>query len=138
MTREFVVDGIFYQIGKSGIARVWNKLLEEWVRTGFAERVVVIDRQRTAQRVPGVRYHDAPAFYHERTREDRQMLQALCQEYGARAFISTYYSIPETTPSLMMVHDMIPEVLGWDMSQPMCPPTRRWTCAATSTGPSAR
>jgi glycosyltransferase involved in cell wall biosynthesis len=119
MTREFVVDGIFYQIGKSGIARVWNKLLEEWVRTGFAERVVVIDRQRTAQRAPGVLYHDAPAFYHERTREDRQMLQTLCQQYGARAFISTYYSIPETTPSLMMVHDMIPEVLGWDMSQPM-------------------
>ncbi len=119
MTREFVVDGIFYQIGKSGIARVWNKLLEEWVRSGFAERVAVIDRQRTAQRVDGVLYLDAPAFFHERTAEDRHMLQAICDQQGSRAFISTYYSIPETTPSLMMVHDMIPEVLGWDMSQPM-------------------
>jgi glycosyltransferase involved in cell wall biosynthesis len=119
MTREFVVDGIFYQIGKSGIARVWNKLLEQWVHTGFAERVLVIDRQRTAQRVPGVAYLDAPAFFHERTAEDRHMLQAICDHHGARAFISTYYSIPESTPSLMMVHDMIPEVLGWDMNQPM-------------------
>lgn len=119
MQRDFVVDGIFYQVGKSGIARVWNKLLEQWVISGFAERVVVIDRNRSAQRVPGVLYHDAPPFFHERTDEDRRMLQALCDHYGARGFISTYYSIPVRTPSLMMVHDMIPEVLGWDLSQPM-------------------
>lgn len=119
MNREFVVDGVFYQIGKSGIAKVWSKLLGEWVKSGFANKVVVIDRANTAPRVAGIEYHDAPAFFYEHEAQDREMLQDVCDRYQARAFISTYYTMPRFTPSLMMVHDMIPEVLDWDLSQPM-------------------
>ena len=36
-----VVDGVFFQhFLTSGIARVWRCYLREWLKTGFAERVV--------------------------------------------------------------------------------------------------
>jgi len=37
------------------------------------------------------------------------MLQQCCDAAGADLFISTYYTVPLTTPSVFMAHDMIPE-----------------------------
>src|SRR5207249_1545979 len=42
-----------------------------------------------------------------------------CDEQSADLFISTYFSHPQTTPSAIIVHDMIPEVFGYDLSHPM-------------------
>jgi glycosyltransferase involved in cell wall biosynthesis len=119
MNTKIVIDGIFYQIGRSGIARVWTKLLENWAQTGFASQVVVVDRQQSCPRVPGITYRDAKAFMHGNDKAERQQLQRICDEVGAALFISTYYTFPQTTPSAMLVYDMIPEVLGWNLNEPM-------------------
>lgn len=119
MQHKIVIDGIFYQIGRSGIARVWTKLLENWVQTGFASQVVVVDRQRSCPRVPGIAYVDAKAFMHGNDKAERQQLQDICDQAGASLFISTYYTYPLRTPSAMLVYDMIPEVLGWNLAEPM-------------------
>lgn len=132
MKREVIIDGVFYQIAKSGIARVWTKLLEQWVVTGWAENIIVIDRAKTAERVPGVCYRDAPAFGYNDQAKDRKLLQDICDESGARVFTSTYYTFPLRTPSLMMVHDMIPEVLGWDLTNPMWKQKQEAMAYATS------
>ena len=114
-----VVDGVFFQLGRTGIARVWTTLLGLWAPTAFGRRLVVIDRARTAPRVAGIRYHDAPALNYADLDGDRRIVQQVCDEVGAAAFISSYYSYPLTTPSVGMVYDMIPEVLGADMNYPM-------------------
>ncbi|RRS00013.1 glycosyltransferase [Aquabacterium soli] len=119
MSAKIVIDGVFFQIGRSGIARVWLKLLQHWVDQGFADQVVVIDRNRTCPRVDGIAYRDAPAFMYNNDQADRQALQTICDEEGARLFISSYYTFPLTTPSAMLVYDMIPEVLGWNLQEPM-------------------
>jgi len=119
MSSKIVIDGVFFQIGRSGIARVWTKLLERWVATGFASQVVVLDRNRTCARVDGVRYRDVPPFGYDNMDEDRRMCQALCNDEKADLFISTYYTYPVSTPSAMLVYDMIPEMLRWDLTQPM-------------------
>lgn len=119
MSAKIVIDGVFFQIGRSGIARVWLKLLQHWVAQGFADQVVVVDRNRTAPRVDGIAYRDAPAFMYNNDQADRQALQAICDEEGARLFISSYYTFPLTTPQAMLVYDMIPEVLGWNLQEPM-------------------
>lgn len=41
---RIVVDGIFWQYSSSGIARVWENLLAEWVKSRFVDRVTVLDR----------------------------------------------------------------------------------------------
>lgn len=118
-TPRFLIDGVFFQIGRSGIARVWTQVFAQWLASGFARNVVVVNRQHTLPALPGLQTVDAPAFNYEHAEADRHMLQSLCDQLGIAAFASTYYTQPLHTPTLLLVHDMIPEVLGWDLNEPM-------------------
>jgi glycosyltransferase involved in cell wall biosynthesis len=113
-----VVDGVFFQSYATGIARVWRSLFREWGASGFAENILLLDRDGSAPRMPGLRVRTVQRHAYERLDEDRAMLQAVCDEERATVFISTYYSTPVSTPAVMMVYDMIPEVLKADLSQP--------------------
>lgn len=115
-----VVDGVFFQhFLKSGIARVWRSYLHEWLKTGFAERVVFLDRGGTGPRLPGLPTRSIPLWRDDLTAQDSLRLQRICDEEGAALFVSTYYTAPIATPSLMLVYDLIPERLGLDMSDPV-------------------
>jgi glycosyltransferase involved in cell wall biosynthesis len=114
-----VVDGVFFQMYKTGIARVWRSLLEEWAKNGFSQHIIVLDRIGTAPKIPGIFYRTIPAYDYNQTEADREMLQQVCDEEGADLFISTYYTTPISTPSVFMAYDMIPEVLGADFNEPM-------------------
>ncbi|BBD57757.1 macrocin-O-methyltransferase domain-containing protein [Nostoc sp. HK-01] len=116
---KIVVDGIFFQLYQTGIARVWKSLLEEWATNGFANHIVVLDRGGTAPKIFGVRYLDIVNYDYNNTEADKQMLQQICDDEGADLFISSYYTTPLTTPSVFMAYDMIPEVMGWNMDNPM-------------------
>ncbi|HEX8521726.1 MAG TPA: glycosyltransferase [Tepidisphaeraceae bacterium] len=112
-----IVDGTFFEIFQTGIARVWWSLLTEWVRSGFARHVIVLDRAGTFPPMQGIRRRIVQHHYSDALEEDRRVLQDICDEEGADVFISTYYSTPLRTPSVLLVHDMIPEVLGQDLNQ---------------------
>lgn len=116
---RILIDGVFFQFAPTGIARVWKQLIREWVRTGHADRLVLVDRGGTAPAFDHVARVQAPIFDYKDIAADRLLLQQLCDQVGADVFVSTYYSLPMVTPSLMLVHDMIPEVLGWDLTYPM-------------------
>ena len=119
------IDGIFFQLYNTGIARVWKSLLEEWANTEFGSHLVVLDRVGTAPKIEGVSYYQIPAYDYNNTDADRSMLQQVCNDLGAELFISTYYTTPLETPSVFMGYDMIPEVLGADLNQPMWQEKRR-------------
>ncbi len=112
-------DGVFFQLYQTGIARVWKSLLEEWSNNDFAKHIIVLDRAGTAPKIPGIRYRQIPQYNYNDTDTDREMLQQICDEEGADLFISSYYTTPLTTPSVFMAYDMIPEIMGWDLSNPM-------------------
>ncbi len=116
---KIVVDGVFFQLYKTGIARVWKSLLEEWANNGFAQYIIVLDRAGTAPKIPGIRYRFIPGYDYGKTDSDREILQTVCDEEGADLFISTYYTTPISTPSVFMAYDMIPEVMEWNINQPM-------------------
>ena len=119
LSPTIIVDGVFFQLYKTGIARVWNSLLEEWADNGFAKHIIVLDRAGTAPAIPGIRYCSVPPYEYVKTDADREMLQQVCDEEGADLFISSYYTTPLSTPSVFMAYDMIPEVVGADVSTPM-------------------
>jgi glycosyltransferase involved in cell wall biosynthesis/predicted O-methyltransferase YrrM len=104
------IDGVFFQLYKTGIARVWTSLLEEWVANGFARNIVVFDREGSAPKIAGIWYRTVDRYDYAKTDADRQMLQKVCDEEGVQLFISTYYTTPINTPSVFMAYDMIPEV----------------------------
>jgi glycosyltransferase involved in cell wall biosynthesis len=122
--RTIIIDGAIFQIYQTGIARLWKSLLEEWSITNFRENIIVLDRLTTSPQIPGIRYRQIPAFDVNNLDLDRQMLQEICDEEGANVFISTYYTTPISTPSMLMIYDMIPEVMGWNLEDPY------WQCKA--------
>lgn len=114
-----VLDAVFFQHGRTGIARVWHRLLSLWALGPFAQDIVVVDRAGTCPVIPGIRTVPAPRHHPARVDQDRILLQQICDAVGARWFLSTYYTLPVATPSIFMCYDMIPEVLGYDLNQPM-------------------
>ena len=113
---RILVDGVFWQHLSSGIARVWENLLKEWVASGFADHVIVLDRAATAPRISGVHYWTIAPHEYAQTGADSLYLEEVCQRLGADLFVSTYYSTPTTTPSFFSGYDMIPEMLGFPMT----------------------
>lgn len=112
---RFVIDGVFYQLSSSGIARVWTSLLQEWVRTGYADNIVLVDRAGTAPRIDGVIYHSIPRHSWDTVDGDARLLQEVCDLEAADLFVSTYYTTPLRTPSVFFGHDMIPEIMGFNL-----------------------
>ena len=106
-------------ISRAVIARVWRSLLEEWVDSGFAKHIVVLDRAGTAPSVAGIKYRQVPPYDYGDTDSDRAMLQQICDEENADLFISSYYTTPLSTPSVFLAHDMIPELMGANLNHPM-------------------
>jgi glycosyltransferase involved in cell wall biosynthesis len=112
-----VIDGVIFQYaGNGGIERVWRSFLSEWVADGFADHILLLERGRAGPRLPGLPTRSIPNWEGDRTADDAFRLQRVCDEEGARLFVSTYYTSPIGTPSLMPVHDFIPERLGLDMT----------------------
>jgi glycosyltransferase involved in cell wall biosynthesis len=111
---KILIDAIFFQYNRSGIARVWRSLLSEWGQEYFGQQILVLDRNNTAPRIPGITYRTIPAHSYAAIDADRAMLQDICNEEHATLFISTFYTAPLDTPSVFMAYDMIPELLNWD------------------------
>lgn len=110
---RIVLDGVFFQHNqKSGIARVWRQLLEEWTKSGFAKNILLLDRAGTAPRLPGLRMRSAPAWSEHATGADAFLMQRICEEVSADLFVSSYYTSSIETPSIFVAHDFIPELLG--------------------------
>ncbi len=114
---KVIIDGVFFQIDQTGIARVWKKLLEEWQKSHFSKHIIVIDRANTAPKIQGIRYYSIPLYNYEEKALDSEKLQAICDKFNADLFISTYYTTPLSTPSILIIHDMIPEVIGLDLQE---------------------
>jgi glycosyltransferase involved in cell wall biosynthesis len=107
---RIVIDGLFFQFHRTGIARVWKSYFEQWAATPFASNLVILDRGRTAPRIPGLSYRDVPAFQADESSREMLQLEAWCQDLKADLFISTFYSTPIQTRSVVMIHDMIYEM----------------------------
>lgn len=119
LSPKIIIDGVFFQLSRTGITRVWNSLLGEWINTGFAQHIIVLDRAGTMPKISNIRYRWVPPYDYNNIPADREMLQKVCDEETADLFISTYYTTPISTPSVFMAYDMIPETLGGDLNQPM-------------------
>jgi Glycosyl transferases group 1 len=127
---RLVVDAVFFQDWATGIARVWRELLAEWASLDFASRILIVDREHTAPRIAGYEYTDLPRFEFANDEEERKKLGEICSRFGANAFASTYFSVANGMPNLLLLHDMIPERFGVDMNLPMWRQKRRAIDAA--------
>lgn len=118
--RRILVDGVFFQRYQTGIARVWTEVLRRWSAGPLGERILLLDRGGLPEDLPGlVETIPIPPFDYADWEGEAERLQRLCDEHDAALFLSTYFTRPSATPSLLLLYDMIPERLGIDLALPM-------------------
>lgn len=114
---KLLVDGVFFQLAQSGIARVWNSILPRLAAYKNVE-ICLLDRGG-CQEIPGVQRIKFPSYSGDYTAADSVLLDRVASDWGADVFSSTYYTAPTSIPSVLMVYDMIPEIFDFDMSARM-------------------
>lgn len=115
--RPIVIDGVFLQGDVvSGIGRLWGEILKRWAQREIGRRIVLLNRGQLTPGLDGLRVRDIPPVA-ARWEDDPPIIQAVCDELNAALFISTYYTHPQSCPSVLWVHDMIPERMGFDLGK---------------------
>src|SRR4051794_40158091 len=109
---KLLVDGVFFQLARTGIARVWSEVLPKLALKADLE-ITLLDRGG-APRFDGIRVIEFPSYsMASNSAADSFLVETFCKDLGVDVFTSTYYTTPVTIPSVLMVYDMIPEVLGF-------------------------
>jgi glycosyltransferase involved in cell wall biosynthesis len=121
---KLLVDGVFFQVNNTGIARVWRTMLKI-LAADPRFKIYFLDRGR-APTIDGLEYIPFTNYLWIHTAADSELIQKVCDFYEIDVFTSSYYTTPISTPMLLMVYDMIPELFDFDMSQ------RAWTEKITS------
>lgn len=111
---NLMVDGIFFQLNNTGIARVWRSVLEVLVADGRFS-IFFLDRGN-APTIDGIKYIPFPKYLSWECPADSFLIQDICDLHEIDVFTSTYYTTPVSTPMVLMVYDMIPELFDFDLS----------------------
>jgi len=111
---RILIDGVFFQLNNTGIARVW-RTVSPLLAAQKRFELFMLDRG-TAPVIEGVERIPFQRYLNLQCPADSVAIQSVCDEYRIDAFTSTYYTTPLRTPMLLMVYDMIPEVMGYDLS----------------------
>jgi glycosyltransferase involved in cell wall biosynthesis len=112
---KVVIDGVFFQLARTGIGRAWSSLLPRLLQYADLE-LVLLDRGN-APCLTGIENVAFPSYkMNTCAAADSFLIEKFCKALGADVFTSTYYTTPVTIPSVLMVYDMIPEILGFDLS----------------------
>jgi hypothetical protein len=115
--RRIVLDDVFLSLAKSGVARVWTEMLGNVVKRDLLADIdaelVILNRSDELTDM-GLPYVDFPDYDFTQTAHDRMLLSRFVADLGADLFTSTYYTFVPDLPSVMVVYDLIPEVMGFD------------------------
>ena len=114
LATKLLIDGVFFQLAKTGIARVWVSLLSRLAGMPDLE-IFLLDRGNCPE-IEGVKRVPFPSWTMSYTVADSLLIQKTCDDLGIEVFTSTYYTSAVTTPQVQMVYDMIPEVMEFDLS----------------------
>lgn len=104
---NILIDGVFFQLNNTGIARLWRSILPRMAALS-GHNFYMLDRGN-APDVPGVTNIEFPAYLDRDAPADSTLIQRMCDHLKIDAFTSTYYTTPLETPAVMVVYDMIPE-----------------------------
>lgn len=111
---KILIDGVFFQLNNSGIARVWRTLLNIISKSELFD-IYFLDRGN-APIIDSIHYIPFPKYQSCYCPADSMLIQNICDFYKIDAFTSTYYTTPINTPMLLMVYDMIPEIFDFDLT----------------------
>ncbi len=116
---NIVIDGCIFQLQSSrpvGISRFWLDFLPELQQACPDDNLILLERRGYPVKL------DIPkqviTSYVIGAPSDDFILGQACQALHADVFMSTYYSRAPGVLNVLRIHDMIPEIFGWDLTQP--------------------
>ncbi len=118
---NILFDPIFFEIANTGIARVWASVLNEWNASGINKlhKIYILDRSEKVPRIANYFYIPfCGSKCYKFSGPDSIAIQHICDDLQIDVFVSSYYTFPIKTKSLMMVYDMIPEKFDFPMDDP--------------------
>lgn len=118
---KIIIDGVIFQLQKNrpaGISRVWLSLLEELSGSRMADNILLLDRDGTTPSEIKLRKKSIPKYSMNSFEADSLLLEEIVRCEGGALFISTYYTYPENSPCMIVLHDMTPEIMAFDRSHP--------------------
>lgn len=116
---RILFDDAYFNLGNSGIARVWRSFFEAAVEgnmfSKFDIEPVILNRsdKLTDLGLPTLMF---PEYDVTHPAEDRRQLTRVAESLDISLVVSSYYTFSTSTPSLLLVYDLIPELLGFDES----------------------
>ncbi len=110
---RLLVDGVFFQLNSTGIARVWESILKILASRGDLD-IFMLDRGGVPD-IDGVTMIPFPSYKPVSSAADSTLIQAVCDHLGVDVFTTTYLTSPLSTPMVLIVHDMIPEIFDFDL-----------------------
>lgn len=118
---KILFDPIFFEFANTGIARVWASVLNEWNLSGINQihQIYILDRSEKVPRIANYFYIPfCGSKGYQLSGPDSIAMQHICDDLGIDVFVSSYYTFPIKTKSLMMLYDMIPEKFDFPMDEP--------------------
>jgi glycosyltransferase involved in cell wall biosynthesis len=118
---KILFDAIFFEFANTGIARVWASVLNEWNTSGINKQheIYILDRSEKVPRISNFFYIPfCGSKGYQFSGTDSISIQHICDDLQIDVFVSSYYTFPVKTKSLMMVYDMIPEKFDFPMDEP--------------------
>lgn len=114
---RIAIDNIIFQFQKNrprGISRIWSNILP-YLRDMLKDKheIFLLHRENSLKESFGLREYPIPEYTFRSREEDSRMLSSICMKLKIDLFISTYQTRVEGIKSLVMVHDMIPEIKSW-------------------------
>src|SRR6267142_905958 len=113
---KLIVDGVSFQLASTYMARIWSSVLPRLALYPSLE--VTLLNRGGSPRLGGIEQIDFPSYsIDSNAAADSFLIDRVCAELGADMFMSTFYTTPVTIPSVMLVNDLVPEVLGFGLKQ---------------------
>ena len=119
-----VIDGVIFQLQAKrplGISRVWQNLVPELVKMYPAHKITLLERRGFPTGIENVPHHEIPPYVlgkDDQLADDDDLLGRVCRDLNADVFLSTYFTHAAGMRNVLVVHDLIPEKLGLDLSRP--------------------
>lgn len=119
----FLIDGVIFDLQRDkfgGISYVWINYLKRIATSDLRDMVILLDRENSAPDFPGLRkisgrrYSDTSI---ESRLSDAAYVDEICRNEGITHFISTYYTYSHNCYNIIMLHDFIPEVQGYNLTK---------------------
>ena len=121
---NIVIDGVIFQLQAArplGIGRLWRSLIPKMRVALLPHTLTILRRRGFPPPVPDLPQVEVPPYPYGSLADmdgDDEMLASICRELKAGLFLSTYYTRAPGFRNVLTVYDLIPEVMGFDLSQP--------------------